>query len=84
MTLMNNIDAEECTAYLIMAITIPSFSYLLLWLFAVPFIPDDSVLRSLFPQQIYAILIPMATFWLITIIGVYNAFWIKRAIKDSL
>uniref|UniRef100_A0A915EP72 Dolichol phosphate-mannose biosynthesis regulatory protein n=1 Tax=Ditylenchus dipsaci TaxID=166011 RepID=A0A915EP72_9BILA len=67
--MVRSFNFEELAGYSILAITIPSISYLLLWIFGVPFIPDESILRAFFPSQIHGVIIPLSLFWIITIIG---------------
>ena len=69
--------------YLLLASTTLASSYFVLWLIGVvsvhsgycgprrslfqPFIPEDSILRSLFPSQIYALLLAAGLLWAVTV-----------------
>uniref|UniRef100_A0A915EQA2 Dolichol phosphate-mannose biosynthesis regulatory protein n=1 Tax=Ditylenchus dipsaci TaxID=166011 RepID=A0A915EQA2_9BILA len=75
--MVRSFNFEELAGYSILAITIPSISYLLLWIFGVPFIPDESILRAFFPSQIHGVIIPLSLFWIITIIGVFRVLCLK-------
>nr|CAD2180207.1 unnamed protein product [Meloidogyne enterolobii] len=50
-------------------LSIGLFVYYTLWIFGVPFIPVESHLRLLFPSQVYAMIIPLFLFWMVTFIA---------------
>lgn len=56
----------------VLSVTVTALFYYLIWVIGLPFTDEDSSLRLLFPDPIFAVIVPTIIFvFLITLTGVY-------------
>ncbi|VDO41082.1 unnamed protein product [Brugia timori] len=55
-------QTDLCAGYFLLVLSAVIFPYLLVWIYVMPLIPQDFVIRVAFPSQFLAVLFPLACF----------------------